>query len=207
MRMRPVLRLVGAGALIAGCAGALIAGCTTPFVDVWQDPAWSGPPLRNVLVVGNAASEVARRAYEDALTARLAEIGVRAEPSYRIVPGESLERAAIARVVAAGGHDGLIGARLVGVDSRATYVPGAPGPVAARNSGWRAWGGFYQPGTVRIDQIMRIETQVWSLAGEGTMVWAGTSEKVNPRDIPRVANSLADATVATLQKARVLPGS
>jgi hypothetical protein len=198
MRLRRVLRRVG--------AAFLIAGCVSPFVDTWQDPGWKGPPLRNVLVVGNAQSEVGRRAYEDAMSARLAEIGVRAEPSYRIVPGDQLEREAIARAVAAGGHDGLIAARLVGVDQRATYVPGSPGPVAARHSGWRAWGGFYQPGTVRIDQIMRIETQVWSLAGEGTMVWAGSSEKVNPRDVARVANSLSDATVTTLQKAGVLPG-
>src|SRR5262245_58609608 len=198
MRLRRAMRWVGAGALIAGCA--------SPFVDTWKDPGWSGPPLRNVLVVGNAQSEVARRAYEDALSARLAEIGVRAEPSYQLLPGEAVTREAIARVVAAGKHDGLIAARLVGVDQRATYVPGSPAPVAARASGWRAWGGFYQPGTVRIDQIMRIETQVWSLALEGTMIWAGTSEKVNPRDVPRVANTLAAGTVTTLQQAGVLPG-
>jgi hypothetical protein len=198
MRVRQALLRVG--------AGVLIAGCVSPFVDTWQDPGWKGPPLRNVLVVGNAQSEVGRRAYEDAMSARLAEIGVRAEPSYRLVPGESLEREAIGRAVAAGGHDGLIGARLVGVDQRATYVPGSPAPVAARHSGWRSWDGFYQPGRVRIDQVMRIETQAWSLAGEGTLVWAGSSEKVNPRDIPRVARSLADGTVTTLQKAGVLPG-
>ncbi len=198
MRLRPVPGLVPAAILIAGCA--------TPFVDTWRSPEWSGPPLRNVLVVGNAQSEVARRAYEDAMSARLAKIGVRAEPSYRLLPGERLEREAIARAVAAGGHDGLIAARLVGVDQRARYVPASPSPVATRHAGWRSWGGFHEPGSVRIDQVARIETQAWSLADEGTMVWAGSSEKVNPRDIPRVASSLADATVRTLQEAGVLPG-
>ena len=199
MQLRPALRLA--------TAVALIAGCTTPFVDVWKSPDWSGPPFRNVLVVGQAQSEVVRRAYEDALCARLAAIGVRAEPSYGLLPGEKLEREAIAHALAAGGNDGLITARLVGVDQRATYVPGSPGPVAARQAGWRTWDGFYQPGTVRIDQVARIETQVWALPGQGTMVWAGSSEKVNPRDIPRVARALADATVSTLQKTGVLPGS
>ena len=137
------------------------------------------------------------------MSARLAKIGVRAEPSYRVAPGEILEREAIARSVAAGGHDGLITAHLIGVDQRATYVP--TGPVAGPYVGWRAWGGFYEPGYVRVDQIARIETQVWALAGRGTMIWAGASETVNPREIQSLASSLADATVTELQKAGVLP--
>lgn len=196
MRLRPVLGLVPAAILIAGCA--------TRFVDTWKSPEWSGPPLRNVLVVGNAQSEVARRAYEDAMSARLAEIGVRAEPSYRLLPGERLEREAIARAVATGGHDGLIAARLVGVDQRARYV--STGPVGGPYAGWRSWGGFTETGYVKVDQIARIETQVWSVAGEGTMIWGGSSETVNPREIPKLASSLADATVGALQKAGVLPG-
>jgi hypothetical protein len=195
MRLRHVIGLVSAAALVAGCA--------TRFVDTWQSPEWSGPPLRSVLVVGNAPDGLARRSYEDAMAARLAEIGVRAEPSYRSVPGEALEREAVARAVAAGGHDGLITARLVGVDQRAHYVPA--GPATGPYVGWRAWGGFYEPGYVQVDQIARIETQVWALAGHGTMIWAGASETVNPREIPDLADSLAGATVATLRKAGVLP--
>jgi hypothetical protein len=194
MRIRAVLGLVGAAALAAGCA--------TGFVDTWQSPGWSGPPLRNVLVVGNAHDGLARRAYEDAMSARLAKIGVRADPSYRVLSEERLEREAVASAVAAGGHDGLVTARLVGVSQRARYVPaGPPGPWI----GWRAWGGFYEPGYVDVDQVARIETQVWSAAGEGTMIWAGVSEAVNPRDLSKVADSLAEATAAALQKAGVLP--
>jgi len=189
-------------ALVLVSAATLVAGCVSPFVNSWRSPDWKGPPLRNVLVVGDAPSEVGRRAYEDAMSARMAEIGVRAEPSYRLIPREALSREAVARAVATGGQDGLIAARLVGVDQRERYVST---PVYGGHAGWRTWGGFYST-TVRIDQVMRIETQAWSLAGEGTMIWAGSSEKVNPRDVERLANSLADATVAELQKLAVLPG-
>jgi hypothetical protein len=195
MRLRQALRLV--------LAAAPIAGCVSPFTDVWQSPEWSGPPFRNVLVVGQARTEVGRRAYEDAVCARLAKIGVRAEPSYRLIHGEALDREAVARAVATGGQDGLITARLVGVEQRERYVST---PVSGGYAGWRTWGGFYSTTSVRIDQVARFETQAWSLAGEGTMVWAGSSQKVNPRDVERVAGSLADATVGTLQKAGVLPG-
>jgi hypothetical protein len=189
--------------LALATALALIGACATRFVNTWKSPEWTGPPLRNLLVVGNAPDGVARRAYEDAMGAELAKIGVRAEPSYRVLPGESLEREAVARAVVAGGHDGLVTARLVGVDQRATYVAG--GPTYGPYVGWRAWGGFYEPGYVKVDQIARIETQVWALAGQGTMIWAGVSETVNPREIPNLAKSLAAATVGQLEKAGILP--
>jgi hypothetical protein len=180
-----------------------VAGCATRFVETWKSPEWAGPPLRSVLVVGNAPDGWARRSYEDAMSARLAKIGVRAEASYRRLPGDRLEREPVAEAVAAGGHDGLIAARLVGVDQRQTYVPG--GPAYGPYVGWRTWGGFYEPGYVKVDQIARIETQVWTLAGQGTMIWAGASETVNPRKIPDLASSLADTTVGEIQKAGILP--
>jgi len=58
---------------------------------------------------------------------------------------------------------------------------------------------------VKVDQVARIETQVWALAGHGTLIWAGSSETVNPRDIARIARGLANHTVETLQKAGILP--
>ncbi len=197
MRLRPLLALAMTATLLGGCA--------TRFVNVWKSPEWSGPPLRSVLVVGNTPDPLARRSYEDAMSASLARIGVRADSSYRTLPGAILEREEVARAVAAGGHDGLVAARLLGVDQRETYVPAGPGPGPGPYVGWRRWGGFYEPGYVRVDQVARIETQVWSLAGDGTMIWAGSSETVNPREIPNLASSLADETVETLQKAGVLP--
>ena len=190
-------------AIALATSAALLLGCATRFVNVWTDPEWSGPPLRNVLVVGNTRDAAARRSYEDAMRLGLAKIGVRADASYRALPGELVDRDTVAQAVAAGAHDGLIAARLLAVEQRETYVPGGPGPGAY--VGWRRWGGFYEPGYVRVDEVARIETQVWSLAGDGTMIWAGSSETLNPREIPDLADSLADETVETLQQAGILP--
>jgi hypothetical protein len=198
------MRRVGT-ALALVAAATLAAGCATGFVSTWKSPEWSGPPLRNILVLGLTRDELARRSYEDAMVARLVEAGVAAEPSYRRLPGARPDRDAIAAAMIAGGNDGLIGARLIGVDQRETYVPGGPVGAPGPYVGWRRWGGFYEPGYVRVDQVARIETQVWSLEGQGTLVWAGASETVNPRDIARVARGLANHTVETLQKAGILP--
>jgi hypothetical protein len=191
--------------LLVVCAVAL-SGCRSPFTNVWEDPEWKGEPLRKLLVIGKEADAATRRAYEDALVARLEEAGVKAEASHRSVPDGQITPDAVARALAAGGQDGLIAARLVGVDERARYLPSASRAGArSRHAGWQSWYGF-EPGTWRIDRVARIETQVWSLSGEGQLIWAGMSEEVNPRDIPRAAASLADRTVRTLQSAGVLPG-
>lgn len=183
---------------------AVLAGCAGGFVNTWKSPDWQGPPLRSVVVVGKAPDAATRRTYEDAMTERLTAIGVRAEASHRRAPGEVVSAEGLAAAIAAGGQDGLILARLIGVEERTRYLPAAPNSVVARHGGWRTWRGF-EPGNWSVDRVARIETQVWSLADEGTMIWAGSSEAVNPRQIPNVARSLAAATVSELQGVGVLP--
>ena len=197
MRARALLLVVSALAL---------ASCRSPFTNVWADPDWKGGPLRRVLVVAKEVDAATRRAYEDAMVARLEQIGVEAEASYRSVPDDQITPDVVAHAIAAGKEDGMIAARLVGVDERARYLPGATrGPARGVTGGWRTWHGFQDPGTWRIDRVARIETQVWSLEGEGSLIWAGMSESVNPRDIPGIAATLADRTVTTLQREGILP--
>jgi hypothetical protein len=195
MRRRALLLVVAATAL---------ASCRSAFTNVWEDPDWKGAPLRNVLVIGKEVDAATRRAYEDAMTERLVAIGIQAEPSYRTVPDEQLTPDAIARTIALGGQDGLITARLIDVDERMQHLPGVRRSSMGR---WRSWHGFDDPGTWRIDRVARIETQVWTLAAddESSMIWAGSSERVNPRDIPSLARSLAQQTVSALQSVGILP--
>ena len=121
----------------------------------------------------------------------------------RAVPDE-ITPDAIARAIADGKHDGLIAARLIGVDERVRYMPSSRrAQMGPGRHGWRTWDGF-EPGTWSIDRVARIETQVWSLAGEGTMIWAGTSDQVNPRNLSNVVQGLADRTVTTLQNVGIL---
>jgi len=194
-------------ALALGAAVAALASCASPFTDIWQDPDWKGQPLTHVLVVGKTADASSRRIFEDELTARLTAQGIRAEPSYRRVPDDGITADAIAAAVAAEGQDGMLAARLVGVEERARYVPGMRRSTSSRMGlGWRNWGGFQEPGTWRIDRIARIETQAWSFADQGTLIWSGTSESVNPRDVATLSRSLSDAIVGALQKAEILAG-
>ena len=167
MTLRALLFAIGALAL---------ASCRSPFSNVWEDPDWKGAPLQNVLVLGKDADAATRRAYEDAMVARLQSSGIQAAASHRSVP-EPITPDAVTRAVAAGRHDGLIAARLIGVDERVRYMPSAQrAQMGPSRHGWRTWDGF-APGNWSIDRVARIETQVWSLEGEGTLIWAGSSER------------------------------
>lgn len=190
------------------CGAVLwLAGCASPFTGVWQDPDWKGQPLQRVLVVGKTADASSRRIFEDELTAQLEAIGVHAEPSHRRVPDDAITAEAISAAIAAGGQDGMIAGRLIGVEERARYVPGAMRSGPSRTQlGWRSWGGFSEPGTWRIDRVAQIETQAWSFADEGTLIWSATSESVNPRDVATLSRRLSEDIVNALKKAGVLVG-
>lgn len=77
-------------ALLAAVAGWLVSGCApaTQLTNAWVDPAYKGPPFRNVLVLGVSRNEGERRTFEDEFAAKLRAVGVKAAPGYTVLPEE-----------------------------------------------------------------------------------------------------------------------
>jgi hypothetical protein len=72
-------------------ASALLLGCATPTtLDAqWVNPEYAGKrPLRNVMVMGAVRDSSSRRIYEDRMVAALTALGVRAVPSYTVLPDD-----------------------------------------------------------------------------------------------------------------------
>src|ERR1035438_8584268 len=69
--------------LILGLACLLsLSGClSTSLIDRWKDPAFSGPPLHKVLVVGVQKDDGRRRLWEDGMVAALIHQRVQATAS------------------------------------------------------------------------------------------------------------------------------
>ena len=64
-----------------------ITSCsTTAKMDSWTDPASKGRPIGNVMVLGVAKTDAARRQFEELFVQRLNEIGVSAMTSYGSIP-------------------------------------------------------------------------------------------------------------------------
>jgi len=58
---------------------------------------------------------------------------------------------------------------------------------------------MYQPGQVRSDTIVSIETLLYSVV-EGKLLWAGLSKTTNPENIPKFINQLVSAAGKEIKK-------
>ena len=76
MSRRPIMALV-----VVAIAAAAVAGCaSSKITELWRDPAYSGAPLHNVMVVSMSKDATRRRLWEDTFSAGLSKKGVKATP-------------------------------------------------------------------------------------------------------------------------------
>ena len=118
---RKVIRGLAAAALLVGlvsCSGTLLS-------DVWRDQTYTGGPFHNVAVFVLGSDPAARRLVEDEVVRRL-PMNTRGMASYGIVPEAEQGDINKARErIKAGGFDGVVIARLVGVDGQVSWSPGS----------------------------------------------------------------------------------
>ena len=103
--------------------------------------------------------------------------------SYRIVPREELQNADRARVwYEQAGVEGVVAFRVISdeaADVRAQLVERAGyGTLWGYYS--YSWTAIYDPGYVRNDRIVSLETLIYSVP-RNALVWAGMSETENPK--------------------------
>jgi hypothetical protein len=144
--------------------------------------------------------EALRRTLEDKMADELPNT----VPSYRVLRSSDIaDTAGIVRRLRKEGFDGAIIMRVVTVDTRVTYSPGAywygPPYYSFSNYWGTAWGYPYDPGYVYANQIVTIETQIYSLTNE-KLIWAGRSETTDPRTAGKLAHSVVGRVVRALKK-------
>jgi hypothetical protein len=91
--------------------------------------------------------------------------------------------------------------RLIKSERQVTQVPGAYAMPYPRFWGCygHAWPIVYDPGYLRTDTIVQVETKVYSLTDD-KLIWADLSETFNPRDAQALVRSGAQAVANDLQK-------
>ena len=191
-----------AGALMLMAIGLVWLGaCATSTTQVkssWKDPAFTGPPLKQVLVIGASKSDANRRVFEDAFTSSLKAAGVGAEPSYLTlpesgqIPSDRLQAAA-----RRSGADAVLVTRVLRVQRNVT--PAQMDPVGAGSLlSW--YGGAYQssPADVTVSEVLTIESTLWSVRTDKP-VWSGTSEVNAPGSVAQASKELAAVLVAKMK--------
>jgi hypothetical protein len=194
--------------IVLSAAAAAAACATTSFQSIWKAP--DAQPLnfkgRKVAALVVSKEEGVRYGAEDALARELTARGAVGIPAYSLIPKELiqdkekakefLEKAQVAGVVAM---------RVVGKDQQITSSPGTYWGGPAYMTFWGAgyygygWGAVYDPGYVRTDTIVLIETLIYSLE-QNKLVWAAQSETTNPEKVGPFIKELTAKTAAELKK-------
>ena len=190
---------------------AMLAACqSTSIQSAWFDSSYGGGPFKKVVVIASDGTTADSRVFEDIFVQKLTAAGILALPGYTTVPADARRsEAPFAAAVKATGADGVILVRLLRVDTK-TQVSTMmmPGPMIG------PWGGFYGPGfygggfyavpNVSQYQVASVETNVYSVPTR-TLVWAATTQTVDPTTIAKEAPGYADMIIGQLRARRLLP--
>jgi hypothetical protein len=196
-----------AACLLAAAAVALGGCASTSLINEWKSPAFSGPPLQKILVVGVSTQPGPRRIFEDEFSAALRAAGVQAVPSYTVIPQDGqAEQAVLEKALQELGADGVLVTRLVGREQKTQVSPGFYQPVPAMGFyGWysSAWVGYYEPPTVYQYDVVTADTSVYGV-NAGTLLWSGTTETFSPADVAKETRGFAKIIIDALRKSGVI---
>jgi len=188
--------------VLGGCSGTKLAG-------VWKDPEVTFEPYSTVVVLVMTGDQAMREKAEDTFIHGLPS-KVMGIPSHDIFPGT--ERPPIKVVLQRlrkVNAEGVVVYRLAGIDKQSSYVSGVTyyTPASYYTSFSSYWGYFspvvYEPGYLVEDQIVRVETNVFSVADE-KLIWSAQSETLNPESAQTLIDEVVVATIHRMRADKVL---
>jgi len=186
-----------------------LAGCvSTSLIDRWKDPAYAGPPLHKVLVVGVQKDAGRRRVWEDGMVAALARGGVDSMASYHVFPDKAPGADELASTARREGFDGVLASHFVAASQRNYWMPG----YAGVGFGWRSryfgyWDSVYGPGYVETEHRADYQTAVFTVdAAGGALIWAGITRSVDLSSMRHTTDEIGRVLVPALVQQGVLAG-
>lgn len=192
--------------LIMALVGAVSMGCSsTTFTSTWSPPGvtsldFSGKKIA-ALFLSREISD--RHTAEDVLVREITARGGIGVPSYAIIADKQFIDLGKARTtLRTAGMDSVIIMRIIGKNRRITQVPGswrrAPFGITLGDYSSGVHAG-YDPGYLREDNIVRVETLIYDLALD-KLLWAGVSSTFNPTKTEPFVKELAAAVAKEMQK-------
>jgi hypothetical protein len=190
------------GVLTLLAALAFSACSSTKLVTKWQAESVEPLAFTKILALALAPDASLRRVAEKNLCKQVTSVAC--EPAYVVVPeSERGDVPKMKALVQGAGFDGAVVFRVVSATEKVTYVPPSYGPTF--------WGYYayaapmvYAPAYHRTDQIVRVETSIYSLR-EDRLLWVATTETVNPDSVAALVDDVAKAVRRELEKEKLIP--
>jgi len=204
----PVRWIISAAILL------LISACSsTKLVQSWHEPSFSGPAVKNVMIMGLFHDPLDRRFFEDEFVDKFSAAGIQAIPSYTLIPNpeDYDEEKEVAAAVKQAGVDAVLIAELKAVDKEEKYVP----PRVDWVSGPTMYGGgfyghyyqsyqtVYRPGYKKLDTIARVQTSLYTTA-DNKLIWAGKTESMNPDSARSAIKEIARTLTSDMKQRGIL---
>ena len=109
--------------LTISCMGFLVVSCSgTKVIDSWTNQSYTGK-VDNIYIIGFVNKGWDRIIFENALSARLGEEGVKSRPGYSYSPGyDEIERETILEKIRSSGCDSVLLTRVVDQRTKANFT-------------------------------------------------------------------------------------
>ena len=191
----------------------IASGCaSTQIVNVWQDPKFSGPPLKRIMVIGVTKQAGIRRTFEDEFVRALDANGVKGVASYLFIPEDGeVPKERLTEAVKESGVAGVIITRMVKVEVQtqvyaAPYPAPYPGPSPYFGFyGYysSAWIGYYDPPQFYAYDVVTSETNLFDAASDA-LIWSGTTQTYASRNVRKGARDFANVIVKALVAKQII---
>lgn len=203
-------RVCGVCCLAALFVLLAVAGCaSTSIRSAWFDPSYKGGPFKRILVAGIGGSLADRRVFEDIFTQKLKVAGVDGVAGYVVAADDARgSEASWTAAVEKSGADGLLLIQVLSVDTRTqvstVIVPASPwgfGPYG----GWWGSPAMVAVPDVRQYDVATVESRLFDVKSK-RLVWAGTTETINPSSVAKEAPGFAELIIEQLAARGLVPG-
>ena len=189
---------------LAGCLLAItLSSCSsTHVVTRWQDPATPHIVFTKVLALVIGGDQSLVRAGEEDLCHQVAKVPCK--PAYLAMPDSMRSDIPAAKaLVRKEGFDGALVFRVVSEREKVTYRPPSYGPTFW---GYYGYTRTYDPGYYRTDQLVRVETSIYSIT-QDKLLWVATTETVNPKSLGTLVEEVSKAVRQELVREGAIPAS
>ncbi len=173
---------------------AIVASCSTnaSIERSWRAPDARVGELTNVVTLFPIRNGAVRRAVEDRLARQLVDRGMRAVPSYSVLPQKDVrDRDAAAAELRRAGFDGVVAMRVIDAVHAVDFVPS-----------FDAYWGSAWTSAVPVSMV-RMQIDAYAL-GDRRLVWSGLSRTVDAQDLEQLVDAVTQLASQELESQRLI---
>jgi hypothetical protein len=190
---------------VAAVCGAALAAASVTLTSTWKAPGETSAGFagKKVIALVFTTDDSLRMSAEEALAREITARGPQGVAAYRAIPRELLTDKAKAKDwFEHSGNVGVVALRLVGQEEHRVYdaVVWSSGTYGYFYDYYgSSWAQATPIGKGHLEKTLTVETLLFRVA-DGKLLWAGTAETTNPKDVGSFMKDLASSVVKALVK-------